>query len=131
MSRDINHPAVKQTFESTSELVDKIHKYGFSKGKHVYVGTWPPLIKDGDDVLIPPYTPPDYDYIVVSPISEEVLFKKLHKNEMGKDFLNDQRIYGRIHCNFNASECRIPKFASPRLLSKTISRGTKRVFEIS
>jgi len=86
MSRDINHPAIKQTFASISELVDKIHEYGFSKGKRVYVGTWPPLIKDGDDILIPPFPPPDYDYVVVSPSSEEVLSKKLYEAKWEKAF---------------------------------------------
>jgi len=86
MSRDINHPAIKQTFKSISELVDKIHECGFSKGKHVYVGSWPPLIKDGDDILIPPSPPPDYDYVVVSPSSEEVLSKKLNEAKWEKAF---------------------------------------------
>ena len=86
MGQDINHPAIGQTFESISKLVDEIRKYGFSKGKYVYIGSWAPLIRNDEDILIPPFTPPPYDYVVVSPSSEEVLFKKLYEEEWERAF---------------------------------------------
>lgn len=53
MSQDIDHPAIGQTLESISKLVEEIHEYGFSKGKYVYVGSWAPLIRNDKDILIP------------------------------------------------------------------------------
>jgi len=87
MSQDINHPAIGQTFESISKLVDEIRGYGFSKGKYVYIGSWAPLIRNDEDILIPPFTLPAYDYVVVSPSSKEVLSKKLYEEEWKKVFL--------------------------------------------
>ena len=55
MSQDIDHPAIGQTLESISKLVEEIHEYGFSKGKYVYVGSWAPLIRNDKDILIPPF----------------------------------------------------------------------------
>jgi len=78
---DIKHPAIEETFKSVSKLVDEIHAYGLSKGKYVYVGSWAPIFKIGENLIIPPYKPPDYDYVVLSPGSREVLNMKLHEEE--------------------------------------------------
>jgi len=78
---NIKHPAIEGTFKSVSKLVDEIHAYGLSKGKYVYVGSWASIFKIGGNITIPPYKPPDYDYVVLSPGSRKVLNVKLYEEE--------------------------------------------------
>ena len=70
ITNDPNHPAVKESFESASKIVDEIHNYGYSKGKHIYVGTWPTS-------AMYPYPQPKLDFVTLSPSSEEVYFMQL------------------------------------------------------
>lgn len=64
------HPAVKESYEAASQIVDEIHRYGESKGKYIYVGTWLTVVDF-------PYSPPAIDFVTATPSSEEVLNKKL------------------------------------------------------
>lgn len=67
-----NHPAVRESFQETSKMVDEIHKYGQSKGKHIYVGTWWAFVEL-------PYPPPNFDFVTVTPSPEEV--SSMHLDE--------------------------------------------------
>ena len=62
---NIKHPAIEETFKSISKLVDEMA----------------PIFKIGENLIIPPYEPPDYDYVVLSPGSREVLNVKLYEEE--------------------------------------------------
>ena len=70
ITEDANHPAVKESFESASRIVDEIHNYGYSKGESIPVGTW-----SGFAEL--PHSPPDLDFITITPTGEELANKKL------------------------------------------------------
>lgn len=72
ITKDVNHPAVKESYEAASKIVDKIHKYGESKGKHIYVGTW----SYGGFSKYPSATPPKLDFVTESPAQKEIYFKK-------------------------------------------------------
>lgn len=65
VTRDPNHPAVKDAFEASSKIVDDIHGYGESRGRKIYVGTW-------SSCVIFPYTQPDLDFVTVTPSYREV-----------------------------------------------------------
>ncbi len=52
------HPAVKESFEAASKMVDEIHQYGDSKRKYIYVGTWSGF----QDY---PYDLPDIDFVTI------------------------------------------------------------------
>jgi|GEM_PF-2667294 len=72
ITRDLNHSAVKESFEAASKMVDEIHKYGESKGKHIYIGSW------GSSIIYP-YPRPDLDFITASPSSKEVYLMELNR----------------------------------------------------
>lgn len=60
LTNDMNHPAVKESYEAASKIVDDIHQYGDSRGKHVYVGTWTvPMYYS--------YKKPDLDFVTDTP----------------------------------------------------------------
>lgn len=66
ITKDKNHPAVKESFEAASKMVDEIHKYGESKNKHIYVGEW------GGSAWYPYHPQPNFDFVTRSPFSQEV-----------------------------------------------------------
>lgn len=72
ITKDVNHPAVKDSYMGASHIIDEIHKYGESKGKHVYVGTW-----SYDGFSKYPYPPPKLDFVTESPTQKEIYYKKL------------------------------------------------------
>lgn len=65
MTKDYYHPAVKESYDSSTKLVDEIHKYSESKGKHIYVGSW-------TSTMNYPYAPPKFDFVTVAPTSQEI-----------------------------------------------------------
>lgn len=72
---DANHPAVKESFEAASKIVDEIHTYGESKyQKHIYVGTW------GSFVDLP-FTPPDVDFVTLTFFDGEVAQKEMNEEK--------------------------------------------------
>jgi cell fate (sporulation/competence/biofilm development) regulator YlbF (YheA/YmcA/DUF963 family) len=71
---DPEHPAVKESYEAASRIVDEIHKYGYSKyGKYIYVGTWWHFVEL-------PYPAPDVDFITMSPSPQEIKQKSLDQD---------------------------------------------------
>lgn len=71
-----NHPAVKESYEAASKIVDEIHEYGESKGKNIYVGTWWNFVEL-------PYPPPNVDFVTVSPSSQGIIKKNLDEEKWG------------------------------------------------
>ena len=75
LTGDINHRAVRETFEASSKIVDKIHEYGYSKyGKYIYVGSWGTAANF-------PYQPPDLDFITGSIHQREILNMEMDEAE--------------------------------------------------
>ncbi|RLI76667.1 hypothetical protein DRP04_12455 [Archaeoglobales archaeon] len=79
LTKDPNHPAVKESYDAACKIIDEIHEYGLSKGKYVYVGTWAFPTVDF------PYPPPNLDFVTMTPSSGEILNKKLDENEWSKN----------------------------------------------
>lgn len=97
ITRNVTHPAVKESIEAAAKIVGEIHNYGGSKGKYVYVGSW-----DGAFVWAElagrrfPYSPPNIDFITVSPSKNEVLNKKLDASSWKKRIEITKRVYPDI-----------------------------------
>ncbi len=79
--KDPNNPGIKESLEAASNIVDAIHKYGESKGKYIYVGSW-------SDSINFPYPQPKLDFVTLSPTSDMIASKTLDKvywdDEMSK-----------------------------------------------
>ena len=75
LTGDVNHIAVRETFEASSEIVDKIHEYGYSKyGKYIYIGSWGTAANF-------PYQPPDLDFISGTVHQKEILDMEMDEAE--------------------------------------------------
>jgi len=75
ITKDKNHPAVKESFKAASKIIDEIHAYGYSKyGKYIYVGTWPAFLHFGT---------PDVDFVTAAPVADEVRYG-LFENKWNK-----------------------------------------------
>lgn len=89
ITKDENHPAVKESYESASRIVDKIHAYGASKGKYIYVGSWA-------TVAMYPYPPPDLDFVTVSPSTEEIKEMRLNEKRWDEGLTTVNKKFGNI-----------------------------------
>lgn len=65
-TKNADHLAVKESYAAANKLVDEIHKYGESKNKYIYVGTWAEYFVD-----FPPELP-KIDFVTTSPTPEEI-----------------------------------------------------------
>lgn len=70
LTGDINHPAVKASYDAASKIIDDLHNYR----QGLYVGTW-------SNWSAFPYSPPMLDFVTISPTKEEVLNKPITFNE--------------------------------------------------
>jgi hypothetical protein len=82
---DPGHPAVRDSFAGASRIVAEIHKYGKSKGKYIYVGSWASPFSIVEDL---PYSPPKLDFVTTSPSIQEMRDKKLDKAKQGRRIPN-------------------------------------------
>lgn len=73
-TNDFNHPGVKESYKAACEIVDKIHEYGKRIGRDILVGTWatPAYF---------PYSPPELDFVTISPSSKEVRELKIDEEK--------------------------------------------------
>ena len=78
ITKNSNHPAVKESYEAASKIIDKIHNYGYSKGKYIYVGTWWSF---GEF----PYPPPKVDFVTMTPSVEEVISMRLNDSRWDRE----------------------------------------------
>ena len=89
MTGDVHHEAVRESFEAACRIVDAIHDYGLSKGRYVYVGSWPGAIYF-------PYTPPKLDFITISPSSREVFYMELNETRYEEMLASIRNAWGDI-----------------------------------
>lgn len=89
--KDPNHPAVTEALAASSMLVDRIHEYGYSKGKYIYVGSWvtPALELEGF-----PDLKQNLDFVTVSYSPEEVLVKKIDQVKWEKKLSIIKKAHG-------------------------------------
>jgi len=92
VTKDTDNIAVKAADEAAAEIVDEIHKYGLSKGKYIYVGSWTGLFPV--DNL--PNPVPKLDFLTISPNEKEIEAKKPDKNRWDKEIANAKRLYGDV-----------------------------------
>lgn len=76
LAKDENHPAVRESYAAIRDIVDKIHKYGYSKGKYVYVITWVAQKEPGSIIVIPKT---NVDIAVLSFAPNEIKDKSIGK----------------------------------------------------
>gem|GEM_PF-1545773 len=97
MTRDMNHSSVRESVDSASKILDEIHKYGDSKGKYIYVGSWDgPFVWAEVAGLKFPYSPPNLDFITTSPLNQEILDMKLDSARWAMEISAQKKIYGNI-----------------------------------
>ena len=89
ITRDFNHPAVKESYESVCKIVKKIHEYGEKKGKDILVGSWPTAIYF-------PYPPLGLDFVTLSPSRREVKEMKLDGKKWDKRLKLIRKKFGDI-----------------------------------
>ncbi len=89
ITNDIHHPAVKESLDAASKIVDEIHKYGNLKGKYIYVGSWE---ISGNF----PYTPPKLDFVTVFPKPDEIYNKKFDEKRWDNIKTKNKEIFGDI-----------------------------------
>jgi len=65
ITKNHNHKAVKESLIAIDYLIKEIRKYGYKKGKYIY------LCSFGTFTEFPDYTP-DLDFVLVSPTIEEI-----------------------------------------------------------
>jgi len=94
VTKDVNHPAVIESYDDASRLVDEIHKYGETKNKYIYVGTWAEYFLDFPRQL------PKIDFVTTSPMPEEI----------SSGNLNSER-WDRISSGIKAKFGNIPQYA--------------------
>lgn len=88
ITKDVNHTAVNESFDAATKVVDEIHTYGESKGKYIYVGTWP--------FYGYPYAPPKLDFVTSTPTAKEVYYKKLDEIAWNAKKDNVEKTFGNI-----------------------------------
>jgi len=93
ITKDPYHPAVRESFEAASEMVDKIHEYGLSKGRYIYVGTW------DEPIISMPYSPPNLDFVTLAkiPSSREVYLMKLDEGKYDERIAKIREKLGDIY----------------------------------
>lgn len=94
---DVNHPAIKESLDSGTKVVDEIHKYGESKGKYIYVGSWAgPFGSDEIAGSQFSYSFHSLDFVTMTPDIKEILDKKLDNAKWEKRVENIRKVYGDI-----------------------------------
>jgi hypothetical protein len=88
---DVNHPAVKDAFKGTSEIVNKIHQYGYSKGKYVYVMSWATVTD-----LESPYPAQDLDAVITTPSTDEIKALKMDEAKWDSYIASIRKKFGNI-----------------------------------
>ncbi len=90
MTNNTNHPAVKDSYDAAARVIDSIHEYGESKGKHIYVGTW------AEPVINYPWPAPRLDFVTITPEPEEIYYGKFNEEKWDKINLKVEEKFGKI-----------------------------------
>ena len=104
LTKDPNHPAVRESYEAAWKIVEKIHEYGEERGKYIYVITWV-AVKWGDSIVSVPREYVNVDAAMVSPSPDEI--KDKLTGEIGKF---DEKLWDRLVKKIK-KEYEIPIFA--------------------
>jgi hypothetical protein len=89
LAGDMDHPAVRETYEAIYEIVDWIHGYGAGRGKRIYVGSWA-------TAAMFPHPPPALDFVTVSPSAREVRELSLDGEGWDERLAAIRRVHGDI-----------------------------------
>ena len=121
------HPAIEESCAAITKIVDRIHEYGESKGKYIYVGTWGQSTSEFGI----PYPSANLDFVTFSPSKEEILNKALDngrwegKINSVRQIYNDIPIFAFIDWSNNES----PTVTFSQKLSKKEQREVLRTFD--
>ena len=89
ITKDFNHPSVKESYGAVCKIVEKIHEYGKKNGKDILVGSWATPIYF-------PYPPPKLDFVTLSPSRREVREMKLDGKKWDKRLELIRKKFGNI-----------------------------------
>jgi len=94
LSKNVNHPAIEKSLKAASNIVSQIRKYGESKGKYIYIGSWSyekwykyGLVKE---------LYPKLDFVTMSPSSDKIKNKKLDQEKWKEKIRITKEIQGNI-----------------------------------
>lgn len=90
MTNDANHPAVRDSYDAATKIIDEIHGYGESKGKKIYVGTW------AEPVIRYPWPAPKLDFVTITPGPEEIYYGKFDEGKWDEVNLQAEKKFGNI-----------------------------------
>lgn len=91
-TQDPGHPAVKESIAAAVKIIDGIHKYGESKGKYIYVGSWGQSIGEfGEQINFG-----ELDFVTFAPSIEEIRNKGLDEEKWKGKISGVKQIYGNI-----------------------------------
>ena len=81
LTKDFEHPAVKESYFAIHKIVNKIHEYGKKKRRYIYVGSWATVVKYFFMEKEFPNNLPKLDFVTISPSSKEVREMKLDEEK--------------------------------------------------
>ena len=113
MTKNVNHPSVIESYNASSEIVDKIHEYGHSKEKDIYVVTW------AESALFP-FPQPDIDVAVVTVTPYEIYNMKMDEEKWDKTINTIKEKYGDIpiFARIDFGQDNSPLYVFSQILSK-------------
>jgi len=89
LTGSFEHPAVKESYQAACKIIERIHEYGRSRGKEIFVGSWP-------TAAYFPYPPPNLDFVTVSTSGKEVMEMKLDETRWNEKLKTTKRKFGDI-----------------------------------
>ena len=97
-SKALEDERVRKIIEAQREFIDRIRKYGLSKGKYIFVGSWGVLGKieaPQESILIRDVVP-NYDFVVTTISPEEIYEKKINSQRWKEIAKKHREIFGDI-----------------------------------
>ena len=88
LAGDMDHPAVRESYEAIHRIVDRIHNYGAARGRQVYVGSW--------GMVMFPYPPPALDFVTTTPTAQEVREMRLDEARWDERVVAIRERYGEV-----------------------------------
>jgi len=86
---DINHPAVKESYEASNYITNEIHDYGKLRGKKIQVITWAHPI-----MFKVEYDKPDLDGIMMSIGTNEIKQMRMNELKWDTEIANTRKVFG-------------------------------------
>ncbi len=95
ISGDPGHRAVRESYKAACHIVEEIHRYGLSKGRYIYVGSWASFIVRVN-MLGYQYDPPNLDFVTFTPSRKEILSLQLDMEKWDMIFSTVRELMGDI-----------------------------------